>query len=352
MLFSLGASWATQWHNPLAEMKNAKAEYIHGRGWVIDNFSRFPADAEGRIPAHVWGHSRNSAGLYLVFETDSPDIMVRYGVTGAHAMPHMAATGVSGVDLYQTTDPQDKKRCWGGFWFGQDTIVYHYRDVVHSTQKPDTYTLYLPLYNSTSWMEIGVPDNARFRFIAKEAELPIMIYGTSIVHGACASRPGMAWSNILQRTMDRPVVNLGFSGSGRLEPEVVEYVAAVPAAIYVVDCMPNMSEGEEKAYNLVYNAVKQIRKANPDTPILLVDHPGYGSRFTNAWLKSTDETYNKAQLRAFNQLTQEGVQKLYHLDFDTLGMPIDGMADDIHPNDLGMQVQADAVRAQIQKILN
>ena len=82
------------------------------------------------------------------------------------------------------------------------------------------------------------------------------------------------------------------------------------------------------------------------------DKPGYGSRFTNAGLKSAEETYNKAQLRAFNQLIQEGVKKLYHLDFDTLGMPIDGMADDIHPNDLGMQVQADAVRAQIQKILN
>ena len=45
-----------------------------------------------------------------------------------------------------------------------------------------------------------------------------MIYGTSITQGGCASRPGMAYTNILSRRIDAPFINLGFSGSGRGEP--------------------------------------------------------------------------------------------------------------------------------------
>lgn len=46
---------------------------------------------------------------------------------------------------------------------------------------------------------------------------PIVLYGTSIAQGACASRPGMAWGNIVSRSLEIPLINLGFSGNGKLE---------------------------------------------------------------------------------------------------------------------------------------
>ena len=46
----------------------------------------------------------------------------------------------------------------------------------------------------------------------------MVFYGTSITQGACASRPPMdANAAILGRRLDRPVVNLGFSGNGRMD---------------------------------------------------------------------------------------------------------------------------------------
>ena len=50
----------------------------------------------------------------------------------------------------------------------------------------------------------------------------------------------MAYPAILGRRLDRPVVNLGFSGNGRLEAEVGALIAEVDAAAYVLDCGPNM----------------------------------------------------------------------------------------------------------------
>ncbi|MEZ6091654.1 MAG: SGNH/GDSL hydrolase family protein [Pirellulaceae bacterium] len=76
------------------------------------------------------------------------------------------------------------------------------------------YALYLPLYNGVDTMRIGVAEGSRFETMSPR-DKPIVFYGTSITHGACASRPGMVHTAILGRRFDMPVVNLGFSGNGK-----------------------------------------------------------------------------------------------------------------------------------------
>lgn len=133
-------------------------------------------------------------------------------------MPHMLSTGVSGVDLY-TMDCDGKQYwCAANYQFG-DTIRYTYNDLTYRNthNNGNEFTLYLPLYNGVKSLQIGVPEGSRFDFVYPPSEKPIVIYGTSIAQGACASRPGMAWANILQRKLDMPIVNLGFSGNGQLD---------------------------------------------------------------------------------------------------------------------------------------
>ena len=112
-------------------------------------------------------------------------------------MPHMPATGVSGIDLYATDNNGQERWCAGNYSMG-DTIVYNFRGLSYAAKSGNgfEYQLFLPLYNSVSWMEIGVPADASFRFLPVSQEKPLVIYGTSIAQGACASRPGMAWGNI------------------------------------------------------------------------------------------------------------------------------------------------------------
>jgi hypothetical protein len=64
-------------------------------------FDRLPASAEGKVTPSVWSLSRDSSGMMVRFKTDATAIHVHYKVMKANlGMPHMPATGVSGVDLY------------------------------------------------------------------------------------------------------------------------------------------------------------------------------------------------------------------------------------------------------------
>jgi hypothetical protein len=85
--------------------------------------------------------------------------------------------------------------------------------------------LYLPLYNSPESLEIGVEAGATVEPLPKRQEKPIVVYGTSIMHGASAARCGMAFPAQLGRRLGTPVINLGFAGNGRMHPEVVDLLA-------------------------------------------------------------------------------------------------------------------------------
>ena len=85
------------------------------------------------------------------------------------------------------------------------------------------FLLYLPLYNGVLGGRDRRPRRPRLEKAPPRPasrRKPIVFYGTSITQGGCASRPGMVHTAILGRRLDRPVINLGFSGNGRMEPEL------------------------------------------------------------------------------------------------------------------------------------
>jgi hypothetical protein len=311
-------------------------------------FDRLPAEAEGKVTTNVWNLSRDSAGMMARFKTDSTVIWARYTLHSDRvAMPHMPATGVSGVDLYArdahgkwrwvyVTKPDKKEVCQA---FAND-LAPGLRE----------YAAYLPLYNGVESLEIGVTPGAKFEGLPPRAAKPIIFYGTSITHGACASRPGMVHTAILGRRFDRPVINLGFSGNGRMDAAVGEFLCKVDAATYVIDCSPNMNPDSvrEKCPPLV----KMLRAARPQTPIVLVED----RRFTNSWIRperNKFHTDNHAALWAcFDALKKQGVKKLYYIPGDhLLGNDADGATDASHPNDLGFMRQADAFEKVLKQAL-
>lgn len=342
------AQW--KWFNPLQAEKNV----VQGQGWdeaLRGTFVRLPQQAKAEVRAAVWGLSQNSAGLAVCFYSNAPQIRVRYQVTGGRAMPHMPATGVSGVDLYARGENGEELWCAGKYSFG-DTIVYDFQELVYRARhgKGYEYRLYLPLYNSVKWLEIGVPEESGFEFVPRRTEKPIVVYGTSIAQGACASRPGMAWPSIVGRRFDRPVVNLGFSGNGKLEKNVLAYVNQIDAAVYVLDCMPNMYPGDDPE-ELLVTAVGQIRSEHPRTPVLITEHDGYTNEFTNQESQKAYQDANKAARRAFERLKQAGDENLYYLSHEDIGMNMEAMVDGVHSTDWGMVLYAGAYEKILRGIL-
>ena len=341
------------WHDPMqaseSVMQNqAFAEEIHG-------YARLPKRAQGEVRKDVWSLAQNSAGLMIAFYTNSPDVEVRYKTTSSsYAMPHMPATGVSGVDLYRVDSDGVEAYCAGRYSFGEE-VTYKYAGMPNSPSHHKLgyeYRLYLPLYNGVQSMQIGVSEGSEFRFIPTRKERPIVLYGTSIAQGGCVSRPAMAWGTILQRALDMPLVNMGFSGNGRLEPEVLKYICESDARLYILDCLPNILEYEvAEVERLTYEAVKQIRRASAE-PILLVDHVGYTTFGTNPKNHDYVIAANKAARRAYEKLVREGVENLFYITREQMGITYEMAVDGNHLTDYGMMQQAKAVEAVVRDILH
>ncbi len=311
-------------------------------------FDRFPASADGQVTPAVWNLSRDSAGLMVRFKTDSSYIwadytLLRERINGVNMTP----IGASGLDLYARDDAG--KWRWVGVARPEKKEV---RVELANTLKPGLreYAIYLPLYNGVEKLSVGVAPSATFEPLAPRTDKPIVFYGTSITHGASASRPGMVHTAILGRRFDRSVINLGFSGNGRMDTAVGDLLIKIDAAIYVIDCLPNMGAAavREKCIPLI----NQLRAARPTTPIVLVED----RRYTNSWIqpkRDQDHSDNHAALReAYEKLKAAGITGLFYIGGDDLlGNDGEGATDGSHPNDLGFMRQADVMEPILRAAL-
>jgi lysophospholipase L1-like esterase len=345
------------WRNPAG---NA-FPVVEGQAWpaeVRSPYDRFPARAEKTLNPNVWNISHSSAGLYIKFKTNATGIAVRYVVKGALEMTHMPATGVSGVDLY-AIDPNGQWKWAPSTRSFGDTIEYRFSNLMVSSEfagREYEYRLYLPLYNAVAWLSIGVPNSSSFNFMHLSPEKPIVVYGTSIAQGACASRPGMAWTALLQQQLDRPLINLGFSGSGQLEESVILLMTELNAKLYVLDCMPNLTAhagfSKDELEERILAAVKSLKEKRPDVPVLLAGHSGGANNgMIDSAAQQDYENANQVLQHTFEKMKMAGIAGVYVLTNYNIGLSIHSTVDGLHPNDVGMMEYAHAYEKIIRDIL-
>jgi lysophospholipase L1-like esterase len=333
----------------------AAMHFIEGQGWpgeVKYPYDRLPARVETEVRKPVWDLSKNSAGLSLRFTTDASEVIVKYVVAGSLQMLHMPATGVSGVDLYAKNEDDAWLWCAGKASFG-DTITYRFNNLQYPGPLGRTFTLFLPLYKTVKWLEIGVPQKNFFNPLPVRNEKPVVVYGTSIAQGACASRPGLGWTSILSRKLNVPVTNLGFSGNGKLDKEVIKLLGEIDAKLYVLDCLPNMTPPYFPADTLrqrLIDAVTYLHKTKPNTPILLTEHDGYTDEAINPVHKQEYTDANNTLNEVFTQLKKKGFKNIFLLSKKEIAQDIETMVDGVHPNDAGMIKYANAYEKKINTI--
>lgn len=328
---------------------------VEGKGWTETKsfYDRLPAKAEGVVRGPVWNLSLDSAGMCVRFVTDANEIQARWELRSKSlAMPHMPATGVSGLDLYV----KDAGGTWRWLATGRPT-KFPVNSATLAKNLPEgtrEYLLYLPLYNGVKTVEIGIPKDYSLWKAPPypDHRKPIVFYGTSITQGGCASRTGMVHTAIVGRRLNYPVINLGFSGNGRMESEMGDLFMELDPSVYVLDCLPNMN-GEAVAER-VDPFVRKLRKAHPETPILFVEDRTYSNAFMSE-SRQERNTENRRELRkVYCRLESEGVKYLYYLPGERLLQDDrDNLAtvDGSHPTDLGFMRQADAFCDVLETIL-
>ncbi len=332
--------------------RDARDLTLEGRGWndAPGPYDRLPPRAEGSVHELDWRFAKHSAGMVVRFVTDAAEIGARWLLKSTDiAMAHMPSTGVSGVDLYVRTGDR-----WS--WLAAlrpGTILgerNEQRLVIGLPPLPREFSLYLPLYNGVTSVEVGVPAGATLVAAPPRhgPAKPLVFYGTSIPQGGCVSRPGMAYPSIVGRRLDAPVINLGFSGSGRCEPTMVDLLAELDAAVLVVDSLVNMEPGivAERMAHLV----DVFQRKRPRMPLVLVEEAVHPSAFASA---RTLQTPKSAALQGvFNEKSARSAGRLYLVKGDMLlGDDGEATVDGIHPTDLGARRMADVLAPFLARVL-
>ena len=314
-------------------------------------YERLPAEFEGRSRDAVWYLGRNSAGLYVRLSSNASAIWLRWSAKFGNHMNHQTLTGTRGLDLYVLTDKGE----WRFMASGRPTLdSKDCEQKVIGAMEPKwrEYMLYLPLYDGLTKLEIGVDREAVVeapKVDLPRCDKPIVMYGTSILQGGCANRPGMAHTSILSRRFNREVINLGFSGNALLDLEIAELMASVEdPAIYVFDYVPNaydylIREKGEQFFRIV-------RDAHPDVPILFLEDPYFGHYEYDAGIKAEVDKKNAAQWELFCKLKKQGEKNIWYLKSDDMvGHDNEAFVDGIHFTDLGMMRYADWLAPHIRK---
>ncbi len=317
---------------------------------TLTRYERLPDSLQNISRKPLWDLGRNSAGLAVRFRSNSTCIAAKWEVLNNFSMNHMTPTGIKGLDLYCL---QDGKWIFAGSGRPQgkaNTATL----VKNMLPEEREYLLYLSLYDGVTSLAVGVDSLSEINQPAVDLpkrEKPIVFYGTSILQGGCASRPGMAHTNILERKLNRECINLGFSGNALLDLEIAEVIAGVDASIFVLDFLPNatveqMNERAEKFYSI-------IREKHPDTPILFIEdpiftHSPFDTRIAKE-VKDKNETINAI----FQALKNRGEKNIYFLSSkDIIGHDGEATVDGIHFTDLGFMRYAEVLYPMLTTLLS
>ncbi|WFB35840.1 SGNH/GDSL hydrolase family protein [Kiritimatiellota bacterium B12222] len=312
---------------------------VEGKGWTDTEcyFDRLPARAKTLLPEHLWNLSRSATGMSVRFETDAPCIDARWTLRSSPLNPpNFPRTAYSGLDLYIQDEGTWK---WAGATTEFDSEHAEDNFINEIPAVPHTCHVNLPLRNPVDALSIGVPKGCSFTPIAPRTQAPIVYYGTSIVHGAFASRPGMAHAAILARWLDRPMINLGFSGSAKMEIEIATLLAELSPSLFIIDPLPNMDAAlvDERAELFL----RTLRDAHPTVPMVTVED----RTNTNAWIRPQLMAGHEAKRKVWRKLIQKLLDEghdLYPLQADGLfGDDHEASPDSSHPTDLGCMRMAE-----------
>ena len=326
---------------------------LEGRAFtdVEHYYDRLPAGVTTNVNAGVRELKHHTAGMIFRFLSDSKTLKFRWKLyIPNQGMDNQPSTGVNGIDVYR----YDKKsRRWLYVKTGRifDAAKGGSLDIEWVPGTPCLVNL--PAYNGIRTFELGIDQDATVKPLAPRAtgiDKPVVFYGTSITQGGCSSRPGLGFVNIVGRSLDVPVVNLGFSGSGIMEFEMSEHLARIDASCYVLDCLANMElcENPQRPGRSVTGNyekfIRNLRAKRPSVPIVMAENSNvYGN------VKNGKDLFIR---KLYEKLVAEGWQNLVYLPNDEMHTgDYEGTVDGSHPNDWGMMSMARAFGKAVRKAL-
>lgn len=317
---------------------------VYGLFYMDGKFRRLPEAVAKTGHETVLEHHACTAGGRLRFQTDSAYVAIAARLPQVGRMAHFAMTGSAGFDLYVKEGGIDKYVCsLRPSFYITDSLE---RIFDFGSRKMREITIHFPLYSEVSELCIGLQESARVKEASAYAyEKPVVYYGHSITQGGCASRPGNAYPSILSRRLHVDHINLGFSGGGRGEPTIADYIAGLDMQVLVMDYDHNAPDVRhlQETHEPMFRAV---REKHPDLPVIMMTSTTM-PRFSDDRVRRREVIYT-----TYLHARERGDENVYFWDGSQFDSYQDyATVDGAHPNDYGFVVIADALEPVLKKAL-
>jgi len=311
-------------------------------------FHRIDTNVFDDLPRAVKKRVVQSGGLAVSFKTNSPTIYAKWCTASTTSSATMTAVAYRGLDLYIKRNGRWQYAGIARPREGQDCAS---TTIIQGMDKEEKECLlYLPLYDETTRLEVGVDDGSTIQTGAYPFQKRVLVYGSSIVQGASASRSGLAYPARLSRETGIEFLNLGMGGSAKMEKSVVDMIASFEADAFLLDCIPNSSPSQvtqRTAY-----LIETIRKKHPDAPIIVMQsvirERGYFNLASGKRIREQNDNV-KAEVE---KLLKKGMKNLHFIPADDfLGHDHEGTIDGTHPNDMGFDRMINVIKPKLMEVL-
>ncbi len=321
---------------------------IYGLVDPMNTYNRLPKDIAISASGDVATHAKATTGVRVRFNTDSKYVGIR--AKFAHHVlpsPHVTRLNETGFDIYVEEDGVD---VYKASYYPPKDAFDGYEGMKHfEDNKMRCITIYFPIGNEVLDLEVALePDAKVLEPNPYKYEKPVVFYGSSITHGFAASRPGTTYVNRIGRMLKTNIMNFGFSGSAKGEPQLAEYFKNIDMSVFVFDYDYN-APSVEHLENTHYAFYETIRKANPELPIIFITKP-------DAYRHTEEFSLARKDIIMRNYLTarENGDKNVYFIDGNAFfigGDRMDYTVDGCHPNDAGAKRMADYIGTVVGELL-
>lgn len=330
---------------------------IYGFYWLQEDqiYNRLPKSSFATLETvcpNINNLATNTSGGQIHFYTNSSKLIVKATISDKVGTSQMTGVARGGFDCY-FGDSYDNLKFYASSAFDIETIEYEY---TFFENEPGTKLVVInfPLYIGVNRLELGFASDSFLkkpdRFNPRER---IVIYGTSITQGGCASRPGLSFTNILSRRQKREFINFGFSGNAFGEIEIAKIIASIDqASMFMIDYEAN--GGTNGKLEMTLEAfIKTIRTKHQTTPIVVMSRIKYLLDDLHSEMNKKRTEIRKFQEQTVKRFQKNGDDQIYFIDGSKLlGKDYhEYTVDSIHPNDLGFMKMAEEIEKKIKPIL-
>lgn len=290
---------------------------------------------------------RQSTGLAVVFRTNSSSISARW--TTDYRTPRPITTDVfeDGLDLFIRHEGE-----WVFAGIARPVLKgdrYEFVIVKHLPEGEKECMLYMPMYSRVSSLEIGIDRDAAIEAASSPFKHKVVFVGSSLTHGAAASRPGMSYVARVGRIINAETPNFGHNGQCRFQQHFVDIVCNTEADAFVFDAFSNPT-GKAIEENL-YDFVRKIRTKHKDTPLIFLQTIKRDNGIFDAKGRANNDYRLRAATQGMARVCKD-FRNVYFIDpaFD-VGDDHTGTIDGLHLNDIGVERMLKVVGPRLKSIL-